>query len=767
MIIFVVGKRQLTLLTWLVYCFILPQLCLSDQNGVSKSKQTLNMGQRSDQFEDDSVIHIDYTTFNDEILRKKTANFVYFNIKHANCRHCTRFANIWKDLALDIRWWKSTIRLLSIDCDEDDNFELCKRAGATEFPQVRFYWLMADSIEKSVRIKLFGKSTHTIRHMIVDIVLKYYNDQQRQYKQTRTMTPTNPLLAALNLKVSPIPDNWPELEPIEAKDSQKMLTLLPVNQQRGISAVLIMESNEYTFLGPEILLDLNPYSNVTYVARVADNQGDVCKSLLNREDVNVPALIYISPKREAKLIMAAPKYTNDEELRKSFVRSFERKYIRQPVRRVWSAEKSSSAANEQANSGMGDGDSDTKIDNHVHMNDLTNAIRASLTDQVYRHQELSDDQYNALIKYVYLLQTYFPFEGDSAKFIKNLYTWLMNQVSPMDIYEYKKQFHDLNEYLPKKEWISCRSLVNSEPLPESNLNNISLDPASISRAMSNISKLMGNQGPQLRNILKNIDMEKVMKNPNSLSEVITTSLKQAKESFNGTNNVMLDILINKVSSISANGGPNQESSLSKLLSMITGRAIKEPKVRFSREYPCSMWLLSHVLVMSEYVKDSPRKDVKHLVLPIMRAYASQFFSCPSCGNRVSEVSAEFKFDLREVNFKEQTDSILLLWKIHNRINKRLESEVRIGVPQKIQFPSESQCPKCRQPKVPSEALTTPNWHEKQVINFLYHYYKPQSIKTSDDDSSASLFTSSWQLIMLSFIIQTTTMLFIFNQHQLQ
>ena len=104
---------------------------------------------------------------------------------------------------------------------------------------------------------------------------------------------------------------------------------------------------------------------------------------------------------------------------------------------------------------------------------------------------------------------------------------------------------------------------------------------------------------------------------------------------------------------------------------------------------------------------------------------------------------EFRLSLDE-HLLEQGDSVMLLWKMHNRVNKRLESELRPGSPPKTQFPSEQLCPKCRAPRAQNDLVSTPTWHEKQLLNFLVHHYRSQSLFNNNSSASASDSSSSAQ-----------------------
>lgn len=847
---------------------------------------------------DDPIIQLDYSSINDEVLRKRTANFVYFNANFNNCRHCYKFYSTWRELALDIRWWRQVVRLYVINCSDEDNIEVCRRAGVTQFPQVKFYWIMSQNLDQDgQRVRILGKSVYAMRHLILDKVLDSYNEhklllqraQQQRAGTAGTAASSNPLLSLMpiltqlintsgssggsssgsgdlsglmsmfmggagssnnnnnkspatpfsmtsllsgsgltdmiyalagiaswrkSLSLQPMPQNWLDFDQIDVgTDTQRLLDWLPLDANRGIGALLVMETQEYLYAGLETMLDLSPYSNSTYLARVRDEHSSLTRNLTKRDDIQAPALIYISELREAKLLMTAPKFAGAEDLRRAFVRTFERRQIKYPVKRVWLSPLANASPTSSGSDSQEDEEILSKI-NNIYMNDLMNTIRASLMEQVFRHPDLSDDQYNALVKYVYALINYFPFnDDDGLKFFKRLHAWLQNQVSPMDIGEYKKQFHDVDEALGKRrDWIACKSLSGTKAIPSGSSDGsggksgaaglLFENPAQFGKVISNITKAlrtgqqkvgqlksligmftsnMGSSSSGNSNIGNNGTMQRnpsTTKAPNKFiysSNLTTMASKTRYKSNNiGNSNEDNDEYINedkknnddnegngkkqgkkeestieRLFTSLTNGSLGSDSSILRLISSaLTGGAggshkngTQTGKSKFAREYSCGAWKLAHVMVVNEYLRDSPRKDVKHIVLHSLYQYMLHFYACPTCGNRVSDVSGEFKISLDD-HLSDQGDSIMLIWSLHNRINKRLESEVRPSSPRKLQFPDESLCAKCRAPKAQNDIVATPNWHEKQVLNFLVHHYRPQNIITSSDSSSSSSSSST-------------------------
>ncbi|XP_076822343.1 sulfhydryl oxidase 2-like isoform X2 [Clavelina lepadiformis] len=139
-----------------------------------------------------------------------------------------------------------------------------------------------------------------------------------------------------------------------------------------------------------------------------------------------------------------------------------------------------------------------------------------------------------------------------------------------------------------------------------------------------------------------------------------------------------------------------------------------------RGYPCSLWMLFHTLSVAAY-----KAQIDKQVLPdAMYSYITNFFGCRECRKN-------FEKEVRDMPFKEtgsDYDVILWLWRMHNKVNKRLHEEPSKEDPNfpKVQFPSESLCASCH--------LLNDEWNEPEVANFLIQRYSKEfmSVDFLDD-----------------------------------
>ena len=131
-------------------------------------------------------------------------------------------------------------------------------------------------------------------------------------------------------------------------------------------------------------------------------------------------------------------------------------------------------------------------------------------------------------------------------------------------------------------------------------------------------------------------------------------------------------------------------------------------------YPCAIWLLFHVLTVSEYNKHltNNQESHQHMVLYKMRDYIRHFFNFPDNDYYFNQLAANFEKDLIYSN-----SSILWLWRAHNLVSAHISSQNLDNF--KHQYPSRQRCPKCYH--------LEQGWDEKQVLIFLQNQYDKNNL----------------------------------------
>ncbi|XP_054159656.1 sulfhydryl oxidase 2-like [Oppia nitens] len=152
--------------------------------------------------------------------------------------------------------------------------------------------------------------------------------------------------------------------------------------------------------------------------------------------------------------------------------------------------------------------------------------------------------------------------------------------------------------------------------------------------------------------------------------------------------------------------------------MVQWRHCSGSKPNF-RGYSCGLWSLFHVLTVREYTMNKKNKTQNtHEVLPLMRDFIINFFSCEDCAKHFEKTS-------RRLTSYLDTDesSVLWLWRVHNQVNQRTKGSLSEDpyFP-KVQYPTHQMCGQCFQ--------NNNEFNETNVLKYLLETYDPKNLTKS-------------------------------------
>ncbi|XP_046551237.1 sulfhydryl oxidase 2-like [Haliotis rubra] len=132
-----------------------------------------------------------------------------------------------------------------------------------------------------------------------------------------------------------------------------------------------------------------------------------------------------------------------------------------------------------------------------------------------------------------------------------------------------------------------------------------------------------------------------------------------------------------------------------------------------RGYPCGMWTLFHTLTVSSHLSHL-RTNPQEVLLGIS-GYMKKFFGCEECSKNFMKMASTVEQEVHD-----GSDTVLWLWRAHNKANKRLHGDLSED-PQhpKIQFPSRTSCPQCH--------TGDTGWDEAKVLTYLVGLYRQDNI----------------------------------------
>lgn len=116
------------------------------------------------------------------------------------------------------------------------------------------------------------------------------------------------------------------------------------------------------------------------------------------------------------------------------------------------------------------------------------------------------------------------------------------------------------------------------------------------------------------------------------------------------------------------------------------------------------------------VSDANSKEVLHGI----QAFVQYFFGCRECSHNFHKMAVTID---NYVN--NSADAILWLWRAHNKANARLKGDITEDPHNpKVQFPTEQQCPHCRNER------DSDQWDETEVLKYLRTHYGLDNIRAS-------------------------------------
>jgi hypothetical protein len=118
----------------------------------------------------------------------------------------------------------------------------------------------------------------------------------------------------------------------------------------------------------------------------------------------------------------------------------------------------------------------------------------------------------------------------------------------------------------------------------------------------------------------------------------------------------------------------------------------------------------------------------------IRLFVRHFFSCRECSRNFEHETHDFMSHLHN----HPGDGVLYLWKVHNKVNKRLAASEKQGVDDeedplfpKRTFPTKAKCPLCYAENDEQHSDHKQSWNVKHVLDYLIGYYSAVNILPID------------------------------------
>lgn len=365
----------------------------------------------------DHVVILTQRNFERKVYGRKQALVVQFY--NSYCGHCRAFSPKYKSLAAELQTWQNIIQLAVVDCSEEENNEICRQFEVMAYPSLRY--LHENYVKGNANVGEQLNAIETSEKLKIQLIHKMQKEQS---------------LGRLAFA--------PPLSIASYSSFAAALTDVP---NLIVYTFLVFESENST-IGSELALDVNDYSNVR-VKRVYETS-----ELAELAGVtHFPGLVAVKPNLDHTPL--TPKNPTKPNLLKAVNTFLTSKNYVFPIRNIYDRDNRP----EHTTGRPAFDNSDT-----VYYSDLEKTIKTSLHTEVTRYKVLTGEPLQALLNYLDVLLTSFPFRGNLQEYIQDLRQTLATRPewNGGDVFNLVKRLETVHApvYTTHLEYIGCQG---SEP----------------------------------------------------------------------------------------------------------------------------------------------------------------------------------------------------------------------------------------------------------------------------------------------------------------
>ncbi|XP_050308363.1 sulfhydryl oxidase 2 [Anthonomus grandis grandis] len=338
------------------------------------------------------------------------------------CGFCQKFAPSWKDFATDIKGWQDSVIVAAMDCNNEQNFALCRDYEVMSYPTLKYFH--ENFTEEA---KNYGANINrgvTAKDHRQDLVNKAISEQKvGRGKQ------------------------FPNLLPFNGSTLDGLLHEKPSEAQY---VILIVQSPEQ-YVGAELALDFQRSKKVNVRYAFSNNTA-----LISALPSNLfPIIFAIDEKGHIDTVTTK---SNDREGMRAAIRQYlEVKNI--PL--VLDKEKKSEADVSRNGTDLNDLAKRAKqMGDVVFQMDLESALRYSLKREIGVRKEITGEQLEALKKYIELLSSFFPLGASGKQLFQQIQTVLYsgNVIDGWKIAILVKDAEkpEKNVFSTPQHWLGCK-----------------------------------------------------------------------------------------------------------------------------------------------------------------------------------------------------------------------------------------------------------------------------------------------------------------------
>ncbi|KAM3611030.1 uncharacterized protein V6R79_012665 [Siganus canaliculatus] len=330
--------------------------------------------------EEDPLVILSSSSLKPTVTNSSSAWLVQFFSSW--CGHCIQFSGTWKALAQDVKDWHQSISVGVLDCAQEENFDVCKEFNIKFYPTFKFFQAHSPETDRGTTYRGADRGIQSLRQLMVSIL-------QNHTKVGR-------------------PDHCPPLDPYSSAE------LLPLLGQRSdhFTAIIVEEPDSY--VGREVILDLQQYSGVE-VKRALSSDRPLLDAL---KITSFPSVYLLHPN-------ASHTHLHVEKKLRFFFSSSLRTLP--GVQRKVPSRSSSTAAQTGAPPDQRSAEPWRDFDrSKVYTADLETALHYLLRVELATHNTLEGEELKIFKDFIVLVAKLYPGGGSVVKLMETLSDWLLS-----------------------------------------------------------------------------------------------------------------------------------------------------------------------------------------------------------------------------------------------------------------------------------------------------------------------------------------------------
>lgn len=363
----------------------------------------------------DLVTILGIRNFEKKLYGQNTAWVIQFY--NSYCGHCRAFSSKYKEAAAKIIKWKNIIRIGVLDCSVEENNEICRQFEIMAYPTIRYFHENYRKANGNIGDRI--PMAETVDKFIDGIIHKMQAEQ-----------------VAGHLRTAPY---------FNIASYRSYTSALNDIDSTYLFKFLIFEDQNST-VGSQIALDLNEYKGIA-VKRVYDTS-----ELAEVAGLKIfPAIIIIQS--TSNIINITPTNANKDNILKAII-----SYL---VENNYAFPEKKNVDDYGANAHPSGIKPFIPSADIVYYNDLEKTIKTSLHTEITRYKNLNGEPLQALLDYLDVIITSFPFRGNLKDYIISLRSTLATRDnwSGGDVYDTVKSLGD--SYAPVyttnlDDYVGCR-----------------------------------------------------------------------------------------------------------------------------------------------------------------------------------------------------------------------------------------------------------------------------------------------------------------------